>query len=209
MAFTFSLAFLQRSKWLITGRDLQQRKKHQHRLLWLWCSANGAVQWNCAAATVQLCVELRINCATLTAPAHILHQLQLIMECEEMCKKIWNSCFTFLGSVLLPSITTSNVRSRAVQLLSPDPRCCRPYMLVGAVSCCQQLMPGAVVSSCCQQQAGLSRHNMSATASCASIVTASPLHHACPALNEPGTSISNPGHWALLKEIANSVLIQS
>ena len=60
MAFTFSLAFLQRSKRLITGRDLQQRKKHQHRLLWLWYSANGTVQWNFAAATVQLQL---CNCA--------------------------------------------------------------------------------------------------------------------------------------------------
>ena len=63
-----------------------------------------------------------------------------------MQKKL-NSFFTSWGSVLLSSITTFNARNRAVQLLSPNPRCCRPYMLVDAVSCCQQLMPGAVVSS--------------------------------------------------------------
>ena len=53
-----------------------------------WCSAMKLCSCDCALHSVQLCVELRINCATLTAPAHILHQLQLIMECEEMCKKI-------------------------------------------------------------------------------------------------------------------------
>ena len=97
---------------------------------------------------MQLCVELRINCATLTAPAHILHQLQLIMECritkEEMCKKL-KFLFYILG--ICVALFHYYLQRSSVQLLSPDPRCCRPYMLVGAVSCCQQLMPGAVVSS--------------------------------------------------------------
>ena len=105
--------------------------------------------------------------------------------------------------MLLSSITTFNAH-----------QCnCYNQTLDAAVHICLWVLSVAVNSWCRVQLSAASRslpsqHVSDCILPCASIVTASPLHHACPALNEPGTSISNPGHWALLEEITNSVSIQ-